>query len=104
MISRNPGPLFSPALRSDARSTSVQAATKVVPKVKGQRAAVLAAIISAGSRGAIDEEIGAAIGLDGNSVRPRRGELLALKLIHDSGTRTNSGGNKCVVWIAGEGV
>lgn len=100
---RTPGPLWDtvkPALRRDARQTSREAAAAVASRVRPQAEAVLEAI-RASVDGLTDQEIGAATGLAGDSIRPRRGELLNMNLIRDSGRRrTLESGRKAIVWVA----
>lgn len=63
-----------------------------------QRAKILDALRVYG--GLTDEQIGQTTGLDGNTVRPRRGELVAAGKVRDSGTtRLTVKGRKAVVWI-----
>ena len=57
-------------------------------------------IASRKAYGATDQEIEAALALDGNTVRPSRGSLVKKGLVADSGrTRQNNKGNDCIVWI-----
>jgi transcription initiation factor IIE alpha subunit len=46
-----------------------------------------------------DEEIGELTGLNGNSVRPRRGELVSAGLVVPSGFKVTRSGRKAVSWI-----
>jgi hypothetical protein len=51
--------------------------------------------------GATDEEICDIAGLPGNTVRPRRGELVLAGLVKASGrTRATRSGRQAVVWVA----
>jgi hypothetical protein len=54
-----------------------------------------------GDDGATDAEIQAALGISGDTERPRRWTLEKAKLIRDSGkTRPTPAGRQAVVWIA----
>ena len=66
-----------PAQRSSA--TSVAAAEAVKPDANAQRALVLSFLRGCGERGAIREEIGAALGMDSGTVCPRIWELMQRK-------------------------
>lgn len=93
LATRIPDP---PAARD--RPTSVDAAKRVRLRAPGYRERVLAAI-QHGSK--TDEEIEAHTGLRGNTVRPRRLELLRALKIRDSGqTRVTSSGREAVIWEA----
>ena len=73
-----PVPRFTPLIVAGAVpetwSTSEAAAERVTDK-DTQRAEVLEAIRAAGARGMTDDELQIALGLEGNSERPRRWEL-----------------------------
>jgi len=77
--------------------------SKVASRVQRgtQRARVLAAIVESG-HGLTDDEIGARLGISGNSVRPRRLELVDLGLVEDTGNVRAMGpnGNPCTIWAA----
>ena len=89
--------LFPPASNA---TTSLDAAEEIQASVETLRAAVLA-YIRARPDGATDQEIEYALGMSGNTVRPRRGELQARGLIEDSGTtRLTKSGRKAIVWRA----
>ena len=81
-------------------SASVEAAAKIEPSADTLRAAVLEHIRRCGPAGATDDEIQAALALDGNTERPRRWELLKADLIAPAGHRTNARGRRCAVWVA----
>jgi transcription initiation factor IIE alpha subunit len=86
-------------LSANARFTSIAAAWSMLPKSGSQRRKVYDAILEAD--GLTDEEIETATGLTGNSVRPRRYELLQDGLIEASGeTRKTKQGNAAIVWRA----
>ena len=79
--------------------TSRAAAERIEPKLGTKRAIVLAFLRSNG--GATDEEMQRSIPMGANTQRPRRVELVAARLIRDSGkTRATSGGDQAVVWEA----
>jgi hypothetical protein len=83
-----------PAARD--RPTSVDAAKRVRQRAPGYRDRVLAAI-TAGPK--TDEEIERFTNLRGNTVRPRRLELLRAQKIRDSGrTRITASGREAVIW------
>ena len=49
--------------------------------------------------GCTDEQLQNALGLDGSTERPRRGELVTQGLVEDSGLRRKSAsGRDCIVW------
>ena len=80
--------------------TSLQAKLKVEPKIGSINRKVYD-FIKFSSYGATDQEIEAALGLDGNTVRPSRNSLVKKGLVVDSGgTRKNNKGNDCIVWLA----
>lgn len=98
--------LFPPAtdtpglVRTDAATTSRKAAEAVWPTSGTKRAAVLAEITRAGSAGATDEEISAALEMSPNTERPRRVELVRSGWVVDSGkVRPTGSGCDSTVWI-----
>src|SRR6185369_9985628 len=92
-----PGDLFDrvPAAPYQATSdTSRAAAASITRRQLGRECrAVLEAIAHQEHGGLTDEQIGEVTGLAGNSVRPRRGELVARKYVADTSVRrmTRSG-------------
>lgn len=52
-----------------------------------------------GERGATDEEIQLALGMKGNTERPRRRELEKAGAIRSSGTRKTRSGRSAAVWV-----
>jgi predicted ArsR family transcriptional regulator len=85
----------------NAPETSGQAAVANMPRSGSQRAKVLLTIarIASNVDGLTDDEIAKYAGLVGNSVRPRRGELVRDGLLVDSGRRRSSWmGHPAVVW------
>lgn len=87
-------------VRADARDTSVKAAAAITLKAGTQRARVLEFIVEGG--GSTDYEISRDLRLLPNSVRPRRGELLAGAYVVDSGRRREHRGSQWAVWVATE--
>jgi predicted ArsR family transcriptional regulator len=84
----------------NAPETSGQAAVANFPRSGTQRVRVLLALYSADLT---DDEIAHDTRLVGNSVRPRRGELVADGLVEDSGKRASSNfGHPAVVWTLTE--
>ena len=83
--------------------TSQQAAQQILPVAGTIRAMIYKMIKDAGFRGVTDAEIQEACGLDGNTARPRRYELVNEGAVIDSGRkRTASNGRSSIVWIAKE--
>jgi hypothetical protein len=65
-----------------------------------QRAKVMEVIALAGSQGATDAEVELETGFRAQSVSPRRGELVTLGVIVDSGQRRRTpSGRSAIVWI-----
>lgn len=83
--------------------TSRAAAESIEPKTGTKRAVVLAFLRGRGPAGATDDEMQREIPMGANTQRPRRVELLAARLIRDSGNERNTaGGDAAVVWVATE--
>lgn len=83
--------------------TSAAAAQRIEPKTGTKRALVLAFLRGRGAAGATDEEMQQQIPMGSNTQRPRRVELVAGRLIKDSGRERNTtGGDAAVVWVAVE--
>lgn len=79
--------------------TSREAAQSIAKHSGHDRARVLA-YLKDHPGGATDEAMGEALGLAGNTLRPRRRELQQLKLIKDSGRYAlTRSGRKATVWI-----
>lgn len=96
-----PSGLEDPYVRPGRQVTSFTAAMKALPKSGTQRRLVLEAIVDAAARGyagATDVEVAKHLRLSGNSVRPRRGELVELGLVEDSGRTRRHEGNDHIVW------
>lgn len=89
----------APYVRHSA--TSKAAAKAIAPVAGTQRAMILEEIKVAGERGRTDCEIQAMCMLSGDTVRPRRGEILKAGLIRDGGMRRKTAsGRHAVVWVA----
>lgn len=87
-----------------ALATSLAARSSPRPAAT-QRRRVFLHLLHSGSLGATLEEIEQALGMPGNTVRPRRIELEAKNLVKDSGsTRPTASGRAAVVWIVPEPV
>lgn len=83
--------------------TSAAAAERIEPTTGTKRALVLAFLRGRGPAGATDEEMQQQIPMPSNTQRPRRVELVAGRLICDSGrVRNTAGGGAAVVWVAVE--
>jgi hypothetical protein len=80
--------------------TSKAAAERTREGVSGViRKRVFGVIADAGADGATDDEIVQSLGLPGDSVRPRRIELVRMGLVADSGfTRLTRSGREATVW------
>jgi hypothetical protein len=63
------------------------------------REAIYAYIASCGLIGATDYELERALGIEGSSLRPRRGELHKESRIRAGGVRILPNGNKATVWV-----
>ena len=81
-------------------ATSRAAAESVAPSMGAKERAVLAVLKKCGDFGATDEELQDALGMAGNSQRPRRIALVGKGLVRDSGhTRTTRSGHQAAVWV-----
>jgi hypothetical protein len=90
-----------PYVRDGDRVTSFAAAVKALPRSGTQRRLILDALVDAAERGyagATDPELARRLALGGNSVRPRRGELVEMGLAEDSGRVRRHEGNDHIVW------
>lgn len=84
---------------ANIQRTSIAAKIKVTPRMGSLRHKVYEYILNQGLRGATDQEMEAALRIDGNTIRPTRGSLVKDGLIMDTGTtRKNNHGNDCIVW------
>lgn len=93
-------PLTPPARHNAPAGTSSVAADRIADHAKDLRARVLAFIVSQGPHGATDDEGESALGIKPQTYTPRRGELVALRLVIDSGRRRNTAsGRPAAVWV-----
>ncbi len=83
-------------------TTSALAAARVIPDAARMRAEVFRAIKRAGKRGLTDQEGCEAIGMSGDTWRPRRVELADAGLIRvvEGRTRPTRTGRQAQVWVA----
>ncbi|HRQ74261.1 MAG TPA: hypothetical protein PLU35_14660, partial [Phycisphaerales bacterium] len=94
-------PLTPPARHNAPAGTSGVAADRIAGHAKDLRARVLAFIVERGPHGATDDEGETALGIKCQTYTPRRGELVALGLVVDSGRRRNTAsGRPAAAWIA----
>jgi len=94
-------PLIAPARHNAPAGTSDRAAGRIASHAKDLRARVLAYIVGQGPHGSTDDEGEAVLGIKPQTYTPRRGELVKLGLVVDSGRRRNTaGGRPAAVWIA----
>lgn len=84
--------------------TSREAAERIEPAADTLRARVLEHLRACGSRGATDQEIQWALGMDPSTERPRRVELVNAGLVTatDGDTRPTFSGRQAQVWRAVE--
>lgn len=102
----SPGPLFAAPWSATEHApfqahseTSRAAAEEILTLAAAMRARVYECIVSAPD-GMTDEEGQAALGMPGNTYRPRRRELQQAGMVCDSGrTRPTESGRSAVVWI-----
>ena len=93
-------PLTPPARHNAPAGTSRVAADRIAGHAKDLRARVLAFIVEQGPHGATDDEGETARRIKCQTYTPRRGELVALGLVVDSGRRRNTAsGRPAAVWV-----
>lgn len=94
--------LLTPPARNDSPAEMcVVAADRIAGHAKDLRARVLAFIVGQGPHGATDDEGEAVLGIKPQTYTSRRGELVALGPVVDSGRRRNAAsGRPAAVWIA----
>lgn len=96
-------PLMPPAHHNAPAGTSEVAARRIAGHTKDLCARVLAFIVEQGPHGATDDEGEAALGIKCQTYTPRRGELVALRLVVDSGRRRKTASNRpATVWVLSE--
>ncbi len=82
-------------------TTSVEAAQQIAPTTSTLRMQLLAWLKGQGITGATDEEMQQGCGMQPNTQRPRRVELVQLGLVVDSGlVRRTVSGRNATVWLA----
>lgn len=82
-------------------ATSAAAAREARPNAGTLRAIVLGELERRGPRGATDDELQDALGMNPSTQRPRRVELVERGLVRDSGdTRKTKSGRSATVWVA----
>ncbi len=92
--------LTPPARHNAPAGTSGVAADRIAHCAKDLRARVLGFIVEQGPNGATDDEGEAALGIKPQTYTPRRGELVKLGLVVDSGFRRNTtSGRPAAVWV-----
>jgi hypothetical protein len=88
-----------PTARQSDPDTSHEAASRVAPKASTDRLRVLHCLQDAGAQGKTDFELAEELGGLQTSLGVRRGELVKLGLVENSGTRRNSpSGSPAIVW------
>lgn len=99
---RAPRHAADPYVREGQRATSMAAAVNALPRSGTQRRAILDALWALHQRtpggGATDVQLARHLDLPGNSVRPRRGELVEMGLVEDAGRTVTHDGNPHTVW------
>lgn len=93
--------LPAPSHHAAPRGTSEIAAQQIGKAAPNLRQRIFDAIAAAGPRGLTDDEAEALLGIKPQSYTPRRGELVRLGLVVDSGERRpTSSGRPAAVWVA----
>lgn len=88
---------------TNGTATSNAAAEAIEPRAEILRGRVLAYLRERGADGATDDEIQQALGLDGNTQRPRRYELERMDLVKKTERkRPTSSGRQAFVYVAAE--
>lgn len=98
-----PETLYDGRPPAEDTTTSRAAASSVTVAAQSMRAALLRRLRASGLSGMTDEEMQHALGMNPNTQRPRRRELVLLGAITDSGrTRPCRSGRAASVWILKE--
>ena len=94
--------LFGQPPKYQAHSdTSKAAAAEIETNARTLRATVYSFLKISGLYGATDEELQVALNMNPSTERPRRIELVELRLVKDGGKKRNTkSGRKAVVWLA----
>lgn len=93
-------PLNPPARHNAPAGTSSVAADRISDHATDLRARILIFIVEQGPHGATDDEGEAVLGIKPQTYTPRRGELVALGLVVDSGRRRKTAsGRPAAVWV-----
>ena len=80
--------------------TSREANRSITPRKNTLRMTVLNYLYDCKQYGATDEEMQEGLGMNPSTQRPRRGELVELRAVEDSGRRRSTRSNrKAIVWI-----
>lgn len=85
-----------------SNSTTSKDAAEAVCNAAALREGVLN-LLKLNPEGLTDEQIQDSMGLNGNTQRPRRWELVNAGLVIRKGTRTVRSGHKAIVWAAANG-
>lgn len=92
-------PFVKPLPAHNPRPTARAAAERIAPQTVTLRQLVLDYLRGRGCQGATDWEMQAALGMDGNTQRPRRQELQTRGLVRDSHQRrATDSGRMAIVW------
>jgi hypothetical protein len=92
--------LMPPARRNAPKGTSDKAAERIAGNAWIPRDRILAFIAEQVAHGATDDEGETALGIKPQTYTPRRGELVGLGLVVDSGRRRpTSSGRPAAVWV-----
>jgi hypothetical protein len=99
VLSPEPSLFGEPAPPSQGHSEpSVKAAISMRPKANTLRDRIYQYLTTYGP--ATDDEIRMGLGLDGNTARPRRIELVAMGKVTAAGKGKSSRGNQATLWMA----
>ena len=98
--STTPGADLTPRFsRSAPRGTSDEAARRIARAAPRMRERVYEYLLACGPDGSTDEEAETALGMKPQSYTPRRGELVSLGLVRDTGRRRPTlSGRSAAVW------
>ena len=94
-------PPTTPGRLGNAKATSHAAYASMKPNLGATQRRILGHLVAMAETGGTDSEIQLALGLSGDSQRPRRKELQRAGLVEDSGqVRQTPAGRLAVVWKA----